>query len=154
MTDEELKNLPIEYEDEGEYVEGDIVEGAGAYKAPSTKTGVINTLTGEVEDNNENIGPWDVITAVSKQLGIKIQDPNKNCKKCFGRGWIGRIASTKQPVPCQCIYPEMTADEQKRTRVYQDKMSVATMNRKQKRAMFKRNKGALRKIAKERGYTE
>jgi len=30
--------------------------------------------------------------------------PDKNCRKCYGRGYIGRDAHTKKVIPCRCVF--------------------------------------------------
>lgn len=45
-----------------------------------------------------------------KQLGVKFNTPIYNCKKCYGRGWIGKDSKTQEPIPCPCILPKETRD--------------------------------------------
>lgn len=35
-------------------------------------------------------------------IGRPIGVPNKSCKKCYGRGFIGRNIKTNQLVKCRC----------------------------------------------------
>ena len=37
------------------------------------------------------------------ELGSK---PKKSCRKCYGRGFIGRDFNTKQVIPCSCTKPK------------------------------------------------
>jgi hypothetical protein len=36
--------------------------------------------------------------------GIVLKNPEPNCKRCHGRGWIGVDAKTGIPVVCKCIF--------------------------------------------------
>lgn len=31
--------------------------------------------------------------------------PKKNCKRCYGRGYVGRQPDTKELIPCRKCYP-------------------------------------------------
>lgn len=31
--------------------------------------------------------------------------PNKNCKRCFGRGFVGKDSKTNELIPCRKCYP-------------------------------------------------
>lgn len=43
----------------------------------------------------------------AKAQGIRLKAPNKNCKKCHGRGWTALNSVTGDPIVCRCIfYPE------------------------------------------------
>lgn len=57
--------------------------------------------------NIRDIPPWEVIKHVAKLTGTIIQNPKPNCKKCHGRGYIGRYAATGEPIACPCIYVKM-----------------------------------------------
>lgn len=37
------------------------------------------------------------------ELGKK---PKRNCRKCYGRGFLGRDFQTKQLIPCSCTKPK------------------------------------------------
>lgn len=39
----------------------------------------------------------------AKAQGIRLRNPNPNCKKCNGRGWIALNAATGDPIVCSCI---------------------------------------------------
>lgn len=60
----------------------------------------------EVLGNVSEENPFEVIRAISKVANIPISDPNKNCKKCYGRGYLGVDTKNKMPVPCKCIFPK------------------------------------------------
>lgn len=70
--------------------------------------------------------PYEVIKATAEGLGLVLNDPKPNCKHCHGRGWVGRNAETKEPIPCTCIFPKY--ESQRPT------PNILPMNRKQRRA--------------------
>lgn len=47
--------------------------------------------------------PLDRIKAVCAQTGIFLKDPDPNCKKCCGRGYVA-VKESGEPIPCSCIY--------------------------------------------------
>jgi hypothetical protein len=58
------------------------------------------TITGKVPD------PEDCI--LKDAFGNKLKapsPPNKKCKRCFGRGFIGLDKHTKILIPCRKCYP-------------------------------------------------
>lgn len=63
------------------------------YTLEKTVTGTPNP-TGPVElhdtQGNKLRAPWP---------------PKKNCKRCYGRGFVGRDSQTNQLVPCRKCYP-------------------------------------------------
>lgn len=58
-----------------------------------------------------SMNPMKIIKDSAEQLGIVLQKPKPNCKKCHGRGWIGRKADTGEPIACSCIIPKMDEKE-------------------------------------------
>lgn len=85
----------------------------------------------EVEQimNINDMDPWEVIKATAEGSGILIHEPNKNCKKCFGRGYVGRrhvkqydsngyeltdetgnVIVLLEPIACNCIFPKQQQD--------------------------------------------
>lgn len=45
-----------------------------------------------------------LIRDAAKQSGIMLKGPEKNCKYCHGRGWIGLNHETGDPICCRCIF--------------------------------------------------
>jgi len=88
----------------------------------------------EVIDNT-NTTPWMIIKAVAERTGITVKDPRKDCKNCYGRGYIGFNSKSKEPVPCSCIF---TAEQKEKDRPFK-------MNRAQKRKMEKKFRVMKRK---------
>ncbi len=59
-----------------------------------------------VDKQNVALTPFQVIKGLARTLGQTINDPLPSCKLCYGRGYTGRDATTKAPIPCQCIFPK------------------------------------------------
>ena len=78
------------------------------------------------------ITPFGVIKAMAEKLGQTINDPKTGCKKCMGRGYIGRDSATKSPIPCTCIYPDFNNQNNRRAFEQTRKLTRAE-RRKQKR---------------------
>lgn len=100
----------------------------------------IDTETGTIVDK-EKLTPLDAIKAVAKKLGQIVKNPRSGCRKCYGRGYIGRDSKTKMPIPCNCIYDK--EDLQK-----EEKMPT-TLNRQQKRQYEKKMRKLQREYNKE-----
>ena len=47
--------------------------------------------------------PLDRIKAACERAHIILKDPDPECKKCFGRGYIA-VKESGEPIPCDCIY--------------------------------------------------
>ena len=63
-----------------------------------------------VTQSDLEVKPFDVIKSVAEHLGQTVKDPTPGCKHCQGRGYIGRDAETKMPIPCKCIQPNFNKD--------------------------------------------
>ncbi|MEM4261033.1 MAG: hypothetical protein QXG00_07365 [Candidatus Woesearchaeota archaeon] len=118
--------------------EGRLLTGQ-KYETPKDVDKFIDTAKGEIVDKSQ-LSEFDVIKAVAKQTGTEIRNPRSGCKKCYGRGFIGRDYTTKAPIPCSCIYPPKTP-AQKLEEIRQDvKNSPVKFNRK----MFKQLKKLIK----------
>jgi hypothetical protein len=115
------------------------------YDAPEDKSGIMDTKTGAILDKEE-LSPFELIKAVAKETGLELQDPNKNCKKCFGRGYVGIDSISRQPMPCECIQPKRVEGEKGQER----QPAQPKMNRQQRRHMEKMQKRFVKKIMKQR----
>ena len=69
----------------------------------------INKLVGSIHDKEEE--PDNKLGKASLQkssmTGVTVTGtcyPKKNCKKCFGRGYVGRNTETGQFVNCSCTF--------------------------------------------------
>ena len=58
----------------------------------------------------KNADPMWIMKAAAEGMGILLNDPKPNCKKCHGRGYLGRKADTSEPIPCTCIFPKETRE--------------------------------------------
>lgn len=65
----------------------------------------IDPTTGEVIDRSK-LAPFEQIKQMAMSIGQTINDPNKNCKHCYGRGYTGINLDGNIPVACDCIYKE------------------------------------------------
>lgn len=75
-----------------------------------------------------NLDPLEVIQAAAQGIGLVLNDPKPNCKHCHGRGWTGRNAETKEPIPCSCIFPKYDSQRPQEP-------IMLPLNRKQRRAL-------------------
>lgn len=53
-----------------------------------------------------DIDPLEAIKAAAEGIGLVLNDPNPNCKKCYGRGYTARHADTGEPIACGCLFPK------------------------------------------------
>lgn len=94
----------------------------------------IDPATGQVIDESL-LTPLEKIKVKAKSMNITLNDPEKSCKKCYGRGYVGIHSEDKSPIPCQCLYKEYykaNPEAKKKAQDFQPKL-----NRKQKRAYEK-----------------
>ena len=85
------------------------------------------------------VTPFDVIKATAEKLGQVVNDPDKNCKHCLGRGYIARVSETKAPIPCGCISPKNSMDD-----YISNKMRK--VSRKERRAQERKQVKSLKKL--------
>lgn len=79
----------------------------------------------------KTMDPFVVIVEAARAMGIEIQKPKPNCKKCHGRGYIGRHADSGEPIACTCIFPKQKFDREI------GEIPHKPMNRAERRAMKK-----------------
>ena len=84
-------------QDTDEYVDNSVLEKVEQIKDQEVTEDMLNLRTAD---------PMEIFKAAAEGAGITLQDPKKNCKKCYGRGFIGRKADTGEPIPCTCIFPK------------------------------------------------
>lgn len=68
--------------------------------APPSQYQLETTVAGKVERKEP--------TVLQDKAGNKLNAPwapKKNCKRCYGRGFVGLDASTKTLIPCRKCYP-------------------------------------------------
>lgn len=80
----------------------------------------------------KTMDPFVVIVEAARAMGIEIQKPKPNCKKCHGRGYIGRHADSGEPIACTCIFPKQKFDREI------GEIPHKPMNRAERRAMKKK----------------
>lgn len=114
------------------------------YDLPESEDKFLDTAKGEVIEK-EDISPFEIIKAVAEQTGNEVRDPRPSCKHCYGRGYIGRDAATKMPIPCNCIYPNRTPNEKVTEALYDQNKINGRFNRKQRRRMMLHFNKELRK---------
>lgn len=60
----------------------------------------------------KSMDPWTVIVEAARAMAIQINKPKENCKKCHGRGYIGRHADSGEPIACPCIFSKQAYDRE------------------------------------------
>jgi hypothetical protein len=85
-----------------EEIKSDSLDLGQDYKL-TDKEEFFDPVKGEVVDKKDLL-PWDIIKATALKLGYTVNNPKKSCKSCYGRGYIGLVTGTNQPIPCNCIY--------------------------------------------------
>lgn len=92
----------------------------------------LNPDTGMMVKRTE-LPPFEQIKVTSKSIGQQINDPKKNCKHCYGRGYTG-LKPDGQPIPCDCIFKEFYKENPEALKKQQ---STFIPNRKYRRAYDK-----------------
>lgn len=110
------------------------------YDIPDRKQSFLNTKDGSVV-NKENLSQFEIIRAIAKESGTKIQNPLPGCTHCLGRGYEGLDAKTKMPLPCRCLFRGKTKVEQAAESQY----DATNNNRKVPRSTKRRMKRMLMK---------
>jgi hypothetical protein len=116
-TDKTLPEIPeiVSSEEETfadeQFEEGESLVGE-KYKAPIKDDKFLDVHSGLVLDKKD-VSPLLQIKAFFDSTNVKYKDPNKSCKKCYGRGYTGFNISTQAWVPCTCLYPPKTENERK-----------------------------------------
>lgn len=80
----------------------------------------------------KTMDPFVVIVEAARAMGIEIQKPKPNCKKCHGRGYVGRHSDSGEPIACTCIFPKQKFDREI------GEIPHKPMNRAERRAMKKK----------------
>ena len=75
------------------------------YETPEERVVFVEPEKQTIKDFKE-LTPWEQLVESAKRYSIDIQPPNKNCKKCSGRGYIGFSLENNNriPVACKCIF--------------------------------------------------
>lgn len=119
------------------------------YNLPQQEETLVDIKKQEVKDIRD-LTPFEQMKIASEKYNLVLNEPNPNCKICYGRGYIG-LNADKSPVPCtakHCIFPE---DKRKENGM----LPTNFLNYKQKRKLKKtetrilKNKKLLVKNTKE-----
>jgi len=51
-----------------------------------------------------SLSVFERLKLTAKKLGQTLNDPDKSCKHCFGRGYVGINLDGNIPLPCKCVY--------------------------------------------------
>lgn len=131
---EELEILPteeVQYEENDTGSEIIVDENYTPVKDSNT---LMNPETGEVVDV-KSLPPFERIKFVSERAGKTINDPDKSCKKCYGRGYVNIDAQDGVPTPCTCIFKDFYA-----ANPYYKGVEFPSYNRKMRKQIEKQNK--------------
>ena len=139
MIEEENLIVDDGYEEEG------LVLPTQYTQIPEARAALINTATGEVSAPEQYVSCWEFIETNLRLIGANYRQPVKGCKKCFGRGWIGRKADTKEPIVCNCVFVPKTKAEQIMDAQMENNYRVPFMNRADKRRAMKNMAKMLKK---------
>lgn len=96
----------------------------------------VDESTGQLVDSKD-LTDFQKIKIIAQQLGIEIKKPNPGCKKCYGRGYKGKIKDTGEPVFCRCILVDKKTN---------NSSSNGDLNREQRRKMQKQMRRRIKKI--------
>lgn len=134
INQEELEILPTEEIQYEEDESGSEIAVAESY-APVKDTNVLlNPTTGEVVDV-KTLPPFERIKFVSERSGKTINDPDKKCKKCYGRGYVNIDVKDGVPTPCTCIFKDFYA-----ANPYYKGVEYPSYNRKMRRHLERQSK--------------
>jgi len=122
-------------DDEFESQEG-LWTGNTKYDVPDNADKFVDTKDGTVVDK-EDLTPFQMIKAVAKQNNHNIKDPDKGCRKCYGRGYEGMDSETKMPIPCRCLFRGKTEKEKEADMMYDMKNNPGKLTGLQKRRVAK-----------------
>jgi hypothetical protein len=133
QNQEELE-LPLEeiqYEEQADSTDIVVDENYTPVKDANV---LLNPETGEVVDV-KTLPPFERIKFVSERSGKKINDPDKSCKKCYGRGYVNIDVQDGVPTPCTCIFKDFYA-----ANPYYKNVEYPSYNRKMRKQIEKQNK--------------
>ena len=83
-----------------------------SYNLPEEEEIYVDEKDGSIK-LDDDLSPFEKIQVIAKRNGVKVNEPKKNCKHCYGRGYTGfDIKQENYPVPCLCIFPAETREKQ------------------------------------------
>lgn len=80
------------------------------YDLPEIKEAAVDNETGEIVDL-DSLSHWEKIVLAAKDANITLREPKHNCKKCYGRGYVGINTKDGVPVVCSCALPKKEQNE-------------------------------------------
>lgn len=104
------------------------------YAAPEDRDQFVDIEKGQVVNKSE-IPPIEVIKALAARYKLEISDPDKGCRRCYGRGYTAKEIKSGAPIPCQCLF--RGRDSKKKYADAQAAQVYGRWNRKQRRQMQK-----------------
>lgn len=120
---------PTEYEDAGESID---IPGE-AYSGIAESSVILDQSTGTVIDESK-LSPFERIKLTTRKLGKEINDPDKKCKHCYGRGYTN-VDIDGTPTPCKCLFKDWYAQNP-----HYKNVAMPSFNRKYRRAAEKHQK--------------
>jgi hypothetical protein len=75
------------------------------YKSISKVDAFVDTVSNTLIDKDD-ISHFEKIKGLANKLNVNLLDPNKSCRKCYGKGYVAIDNSTKTPIPCDCIFKD------------------------------------------------
>lgn len=133
---EEIVETPlVEQEFESEYEqEGESINVAGeSYSGIKETVVALDADSGTIIDETK-LSPFERIKLTTRKLGKEINDPNKNCKHCHGRGYT-YLDLDGTPTPCKCLFKDWYAQNS----AYKN-VQMPSYNRAYRRAAEKHQK--------------
>jgi hypothetical protein len=99
----------VESEYEQEYSEeGGSIEIPGeSYTGIKESVVALDADSGTIIDESK-LTPFERIKLTTRKLGKEINDPNKSCKHCHGRGYT-YLDLDGTPTPCKCLFKDWYA---------------------------------------------
>lgn len=121
-------NNEMQFEEEQEF--GEVIGvNTGSPKQLKEASIDINPVTGERVELNA----LEKIKFASEKFGIKLNDVDKDCKKCYGRGYTGIESKTGVPVPCKCIIPKAMREAAENQFIPQNRKTRRTIEKMSKK---------------------
>jgi len=99
--------LDSEYEQEYAEDAGSIDIPGESYSGIKESVVAIDSESGAIIDESK-LTPFERIKLTTRKLGKEINDPNKSCKHCHGRGYT-YIDLDGTPTPCKCLFKDWYA---------------------------------------------
>ena len=96
-----------EYEQEYSEESGSIEIPGESYTGIKESVVALDADSGTIIDESK-LTPFERIKLTTRKLGKEINDPNKRCKHCHGRGYT-YLDLDGTPTPCKCLFKDWYA---------------------------------------------